>query len=115
VARADSLGRARAAEAPVLRDSAKATLAALLTAPASATFDSLVVIQPPEEDGRMPAPVVCGRIGGTPGIGGSRTPTRFIYQSRFTVFVEEAANQRQFSALWARTCGVPGGIVLIEG
>ncbi|HET9066201.1 MAG TPA: hypothetical protein VFN22_10325 [Gemmatimonadales bacterium] len=114
-ARADSLAQARAAEAPVLRDSAKATLAALLTTPASATFDSLLVIQPPEEDGRMPSLVVCGRIGGKPGIGGSRTRTRFIYQNRFTVFVEDATNQRQFIALWARTCGVPGGTVVLEG
>lgn len=91
-------------DSTALRDSAEATLAPLLDKPASAIFDSVVVLQPPYEDGRWPAPVVCGRIGGKPGIGGRKTSTRFIYQNRFTVFVEEPANERQFTALWARTC-----------
>lgn len=93
-------------DSTALRDSAEATLAPLLDKPASATFDSVVVLQPPYEDGRWPAPVVCGRIGGKPGIGGRTASTRFIYQNRFTVFVEEPANQRQFNALWVKTCAV---------
>ncbi len=91
-------------DSTALRDSAEATLAPLLDDPASATFDSVVVRQPAMVEGRWPMAVVCGRIGGKPGLGGRKTPTRFIYQNRFTVFVEEPDNQRQFHALWARTC-----------
>lgn len=111
-ARADSLARAAAAAAPALRDSAQATLAALLDTPASATFDSVVVIQPPMDGDRLPGMVVCGRIGGRPGIGGSRTPVRFIYQNRWTVFVEEAANRAKFGELWGASCGEGSGTVV---
>ncbi|MGD9523297.1 MAG: hypothetical protein AB7P61_05670 [Gemmatimonadales bacterium] len=111
-ARADSLARAAAEAAPALRDSAQATLAALLDTPASATFDSVVVIQPPMDGDRLPGMVVCGRIGGRPGIGGSRTPVRFIYQNRWTVFIEEAANRAKFGELWDASCGAGSGTVV---
>lgn len=113
---ADSLAQAARVEARVLVDSAKATLATLLDQPASATFDSVVVIQPPPADGRLPAMAACGRIGGRPGVGGSRSPVRFIYQGKWTVFVEEARNAEQFAGLWAKLCAAPGGeVVMREG
>ena len=113
---ADSVARSRLADAGVLVDSAKATLATLLDDPASATFDSVVVIQPPAADGRLPALAACGRIGGRPGVGGSRSPVRFIYQGKWTVFVEESRNAEQFAELWAKLCADPGGeVVLREG
>ena len=89
------------AVAAALRDSALATLATLVDPPSRATFDSVVVIQPPHDGERLPAMAVCGRIGGLPG---RNTPTRFVYQSKWTVFVEEAANQAAFADLWARSC-----------
>lgn len=108
--RVDSIRLARVAEAPALRDTAKATLATLLEDPASATWDSVVVIQPPPAaDGRLPALVVCGRMGSSPGIGGKAGMSRFVYQGKFTVYVEEAKNREQFAELWARTCGAEGG------
>ncbi len=114
-ANADSIARSAATNAATLRDSAQATLATLLDDPASAVFDSVVVIQPPPVDGRSPAPAVCGRIGGKPGIGGRSTPTRFVYQGRWTVFVEEAGNQAEFAAVWAKMCDGAGGTVLLGG
>ncbi len=103
----DAIARSAATNAATLRDSAQATLATLLVNPASATFDSVVVIQPPSVDGRAPVLAVCGRIGGKPGIGGRSTPTRFVYQGRWTVFVEEAGNQAEFAAVWAKLCEAP--------
>ena len=103
------------AVAVALRDTAQATLARLLDQPASARFDSVVVIQPPAEEGRLPAPAVCGRIDGSPGINGRTTPTRFIYQSRWTVFVEEENNRDRFTDLWSRMCSEAGGTVVLEG
>ncbi len=114
-AEADSVLEAARAGAGELVDSAKAVLATLLDNPTSATFDSVVVIQPPRTDGRFPAIVACGRIGGRPGIGGSRTPVRFIYQGKWTVFVEEAANQARFAELWGNLCDVAGGEVVLDG
>jgi hypothetical protein len=111
---ADSLAQAARAEAHVLVDSAKTTLATLLDNPATATFDSVVVIQPPPADGRSPAMAACGRIGGRPGIGGSRTPVRFIYQGKWTVFVEESRNAEQFAGLWAKLCAAPGAEVVMD-
>jgi hypothetical protein len=102
------------ATAMTLRDSAKATLATLLQDPATATFDSVVVIQPPHDGERLPAMAVCGRIGGRPGIGGRTTPVRFVYQSKWTVFVEEAGNQAAFGELWARSCAIPAGVVVLR-
>ena len=99
------------AAAMALRDSAKATLATLVHTQTGATFDSVVVIQPPHDGARLPAMAVCGRIGGLPG---RSTPVRFVYQSKWTVFVEEADNQAAFSDLWARSCAVVGGLVVVR-
>jgi hypothetical protein len=52
---------------------------------------------------------VCGRIGGLPG---RPAPVRFVYQSKWTVFVEEAGNQAAFAELWARSCAAAGGVVV---
>lgn len=112
-ANADSIARPAAIDAATLRDSAQVTLATLLDDPASATFDSVVVIQPAPVDGRSPAPAVCGRIGGKPGIGGRSTPTRFVYLGRWTVFVEEAGNQAEFAAVWAKMCDAAAGTVVL--
>ncbi len=114
-ARADSIAAAAVASAPAFRDSAQARLATLLDDPASATFDSVIVMQPPEADGRLPARAVCGRIGGRPGVGGSSTPVRFIYIGAFTVFVEEDANREKFAELWATSCAPAGGVRQLDG
>jgi hypothetical protein len=114
-ARVDSIAAAAMASAPAFRDSAQARLATLLDDPASATFDSVVVVQPPEVDGRLPARAVCGRIGGRPGVGGSRTPVRFIYIGAFTVFVEDATNRAKFAELWATSCAPEGGVRQLDG
>ncbi len=114
-ARADSIAAAAVASAPAFRDSAQATLASLLDDSASATFDSVVVVQPPAVDGRLPARVVCGRISGRPGVGGSREPVRFIYHGRWTVFVADDANRAKFAELWASGCADPAGVVQLEG
>jgi hypothetical protein len=99
------------AGAATLRDSAKATLATLVTN-GTAAFDSVVVVQPPADStGRAPAMAVCGRIAGLPGRG---APARFVYQSKWTVFVEEANNQTTFGALWARSCEGSRGTVVIR-
>jgi hypothetical protein len=113
-ARADSARLAATAAAPALRDDAQATLAALLPDPGRARFDSVVVVQPaPADSGaRVPPMVVCGRLAGLPG---HTSPARFIYQSRFTVFVEDARNHAQFTELWGRSCGTTGGEVLLGG
>jgi hypothetical protein len=87
----------------------------LLDDPSSATFDSVIVVQPPAADGRLPARAACGRIGGRPGVGGSRTPVRFIYQGAFTVFVEDEANRAKFAELWAQSCAPEGGEVQLVG
>lgn len=113
-ARADSLARAAAADAPAFRDSAKATLSQLLQDPRTAVFDSVMVIQPPAANGRLPTMVVCGRISGKPGIGG-RQKVRFIYQAKFTVFVEDPGNRQPFAELWGRTCAATGATVVLQG
>jgi hypothetical protein len=89
-------------------------MAALLKHPESAVFDSLVVMQPPREDGAWPTPWVCGRIGGKPGLGGRSTPTPFIYQSRLNVFVLDESNGHAFAALRAKGCGNPAARVLLK-
>ena len=48
----------------------------------------------------------------TIGIGGRSTPTRFIYQTKFALFVEEAANRQAFADLVGRTCGATGARVV---
>jgi len=103
-ARADSMARVIAVQATELRDTAKATLATLLDNPATATWDSVVVVQPPERDGRMPSLAVCGRMGS----GGAMS--RFVYLGKFTVFVEDAKNREQFAELWGKNCA--GEVVL---
>ena len=112
-ARADSLAKAAVVEATALRDSAQATLATLLKKPATAVFDSVVVMQPPAVGDRLPPMVVCGRISGTPGLGGRTTPTRFVYQTKFALFVEETANRQAFADLVGRTCGATGARVIV--
>jgi hypothetical protein len=97
------------AAALTLRDSAVATLATLVEPPSRATFDSVVVVQPPHDGARWPAMAVCGRIAGLPG---RTAPVRFVYQSKWTVFVEEASNLTAFGELWARTCAATGGVVV---
>ncbi len=112
-ARADSLAKAAVVEGGALRDSAQATLATLLKNPASAVFDSVVVMQPPAVGDRLPPMVVCGRINGKPGIGGRQAPTRFVYQTKFALFVEESANRQAFEELVGRTCGATGARVIV--
>jgi hypothetical protein len=90
-----------------LRDSAQATLATLGPSP---TFDSVVVVQPPHDGTRLPAMAVCGRIAG---ISGRPAPARFVYQSKWTVFVEDESNRATFGELWARTCSAHGAMVLV--
>lgn len=114
IAPIDSVTSADSAAATALCDSAKAVLAKLLDNPASASFDSLIVVQPPLDGDRRPSPVVCGRIGGRPGIGGSTSRKRFVYQNRWTVFVEENANREQFADLWGRTCAPGSGTVILH-
>jgi hypothetical protein len=114
-ATADSLDRVEQQEAMALADSARATLATLLADPASAQFDSVVVMRPPSgEAGRQAPLAVCGRIRGRPGIGGRATPTRFVYQTKWAVFVEESANRQAFADLMGRTCGAPGARVVVQ-
>jgi hypothetical protein len=110
----DSLIARRTQQAPALEDTARRTLAVLLKHPESATFDSLTVVQPPKEGDNWPAPVVCGRIGGKPGIGGRNVPTPFIYQSRINVFVLDQSNGAAFAALRAKGCGNPTARVLLN-
>lgn len=110
----DSLAAAERAAADRMRSDARTTLAELLTDPATAAFDSLIVVRPPAVDGRTSPMAACGRIGGRPGIAGSRSPTRFVYQGRFTVFVEESGNREEFAALWSRVCDVAGATVYPE-
>ena len=112
-AHAESVAKAAVVEAAALRESAQATLATLLQNPATAVFDSVVVMQPPAVGDRLPPMVVCGRINGKPGIGGRQTPTRFVYQTKFALFVEETANRQAFADLVGRTCGATGARVVL--
>jgi hypothetical protein len=114
-AQADSAAEAELAHATELRVAAQGVMASLLRDSSSATFDSLVVVQPPQVEDRVPPMVVCGTISGKPGIGGRSTPTAFIYQSRWTVFVAEAANREAFAKLWGETCANPSGRVVVAG
>ena len=112
--RDDSIIARRTQEAPAFADTARSTLAVLLKDPKSAVFDSLVVVQPPKEGDDWPAPVVCGRIGGKPGIGGRSTPTPFVYENRITVFVLDQNNGPAFAALRAKECDNTGARVLLR-
>ncbi|HEY4100414.1 MAG TPA: hypothetical protein VGM20_06020 [Gemmatimonadales bacterium] len=111
---ADSLLAAHKAGAQALATDAKATVAQLLKNPATATFDSLIVVQPAETGNSWPAPVVCGRIGGKPGIKGASTMTPFIYQNRINVFVLDPTNGEAFAALRAKLCDAPGTAPLLN-
>jgi hypothetical protein len=111
---ADSVLAAHKAGAPALANDAKGTMAQLLKNPATATFDSLVVVQPAESDNTWPAPVVCGRIGGKPGIKGAATMTPFIYQNRINVFVLDRTNGEAFAGLRGRLCDGPGNAPLLK-
>jgi len=110
----DSIIALRTKQAPAFADTARRTVAVLLKHPESATFDSLVVVQPPKQDGRWPEPWLCGRIGGKPGIGGRNTRTPFIFQNRINVFVLDVSNGAAFAALRAKVCDNPGARVLLK-
>lgn len=110
----DSTIASRTAAAPALADSARTTLKVLLKHPESATFDSVVVVQPPKDGGKWPTPWVCGRIGGKPGIGGRSAMTPFVYQNRINVFVLDQQNGAAFAALQARGCDNPASRVLLR-
>lgn len=110
----DSLAKLELLEATDLRDSARLVIASLLRNPKSATFDSLVVVQPPKVNNRWPLPVACGKVSGRPGIGGRSTATAFVYQGRLTVFVEDASNRATFAELWGRTCANPQSRVILR-
>ena len=109
---ADSVAKADAQHAGELMDSARVALASLLKDPNSATFDSLMVVQPPPINGRPSRMVVCGRIRGKPGIGGRSAPAAFVYQNRMTVFVEDPTNQRAFGDVWSGLCAHPQSRVI---
>ena len=110
----DSIIALRTQQAPAIADSARSILKVLLTHPETAVFDSVVVVQPPEQDGNWPLPYVCGRIGGKPGIGGKNVMTPFIYQNRLTVFVLDQSNGPAFAALRAKACANPASRVLLR-
>lgn len=110
----DSLIALRTKQAPAFADTARSTMAVLLKHPESATFDSLIVVQPPKQDGSWPEPWVCGRIGGKPGIGGRNTRTPFIYQNRINVFVLDQANGAAFAALRTKVCENPDARMLLK-
>jgi len=112
--RDDSVIALRTQQAPALADTARVTLASLLKQPESALFDSIVVVQPPKENGSWSAPWVCGRIGGKPGIGGRSTMTPFVYQNRINVFVLDKDNAAAFAALRAKGCENPGARVVLK-
>ncbi|HEY3932989.1 MAG TPA: hypothetical protein VGL65_00055 [Gemmatimonadales bacterium] len=110
----DSVLAIRTRQAPAFADTARRTLAILLKHPESAVFDSVVVVQPPQQGGVWPTPWVCGRIGGNPGIGGRNTLTPFIYQNRINVFVLDKTNGTAFTALLAKGCDNPDARVLLK-
>ncbi|MGH7582965.1 MAG: hypothetical protein ACREL5_07065 [Gemmatimonadales bacterium] len=109
---ADSVLAAHTQMAPALLDTARQTMVQLLKHPGTAVFDSLVVTQPAMKDGTWPAPAVCGRLGGKPGVKGARGMTPFIYLNRLTVFVLDRSNVAAFSKLGGELCDGPGVRVL---
>ena len=110
----DSIIALRTQQAPALADTARSTLAVLLQHPESAIFDSLIVMQPPKAEGSWPAPVVCGRIGGKPGIGGRSTLTSFVYQSRINVFVLDPEQRVGIRRAPCEGCDNPAAHVLLR-
>lgn len=112
--RADSVLAAHTQGAAALLDEAKGVMKQVLKDSATATFDSLVVVQPPMANGTWPAPAVCGRIGGKPGVKGTTGMTPFIYMNRMTVFVLESSNATEFAGLRAKMCDGAGTKVLLK-
>lgn len=110
----DSVLAAHQREAPALLDSARQTMVELLRNPATAVFDSLAVVQPVLKNGSWPAPAVCGRLGGNPGVKGTSGMTPFIYLNRVTVFVLDQSNGEAFAKLRADDCDGPGTRVLTK-
>ncbi len=108
----DSLLTLRRQHAAAFVDTARRTLAVLLKHPESVVLDSLTVVQLPREGGQWPAPYVCGRIGGKPGIGGRNTMTPFVFQDRINVFLLDQTNGAAFAALHSRMCENPAAHVL---
>jgi hypothetical protein len=104
----DSVLAGHTQAAPALLDSARNTMAQILKHPETARFDSLVVVQPAMQSGSWPAPAVCGRIGGTPGIDGASGMTPFIYRNPVTVFVLTQSNTAAFARLRTDLCDGPG-------
>lgn len=109
---ADSLEQVAQSHAAELLSAAQADIASLLKKPATATFTELKVVQPPMKNDRLPPMVACGMVAGKPGMGEKPGPVKFIYQSRQTVFVEDATNHQPFTALWDESCGNPGSKVI---
>lgn len=101
--------------ATALRDSAKATLATLLDKPEAATFDSVVVVQPPRQGERLTAMAVCGRIDGPAGTKLRTPPARFVFQSKWALFVEDDTNRDEFAKLWESRCAATGATVVVRG
>ena len=99
--------------AMALRDSATATVATLLDAPDRARFDSVIVTQPPRDGARLPGMAVCGRISGPASAKLPRSPARFVFQSKWALFVEDATNADEFAKLWASRCEGAGITVVV--
>lgn len=110
----DSVVALRVQQAPALADTARRALASLLKHPADATFDSVIVVLPPRENGVWPTSWVCGRMVGAPSRGGWSRSTRFIYRNAVTVFVLDDNNGAAFAALWARSCANPAALTLLK-
>ncbi|MEO7353441.1 MAG: hypothetical protein ABIZ70_03735, partial [Gemmatimonadales bacterium] len=111
--RSDSVLAARTREAPALLQEARGVMVQILAKPATASFDSLRVMQPAVRDGVWPPPAVCGRLGGKPGVKGAAGMTPFVYFNKMTVFVRDQKNQVAFGELYGKTCSAAGGRVLV--
>lgn len=111
---ADSTMAAHTGSAAGLEQEARAVMPEALTNPKTATFDSMTVTQPASTNGAWPAPVVCGRIGGRPGIKGAKGMTPFIYENRATVFVLDRSNGVAFAQLRAKLCDGSGVRILLR-
>jgi hypothetical protein len=109
-ARADSLAAARRVAAVSLDSAARATVATLVNDSTKAVFDSMRVVQPAADStGRIPPLAVCGVFSDP----GRTAPARFVYQSKFALYVEGVSNANAFAELWAKTC--VGEVVKGEG
>lgn len=100
-ARADSLAAVQRVAAVSLDSAARATVATLVNDSTRAVFDSMRVVQPAADStGRTPPMAVCGRFSGP----GRTAPTRFVFQSKFALFVEGVSNANAFAELWGKAC-----------